>query len=80
MADSTTQEGSQRTGRLIHLLEFVAAILLMGITLVVTMQVVCRYLLKDLPPWSEELSRYLFIWAIFMGACVALGAALSRQH
>jgi tripartite ATP-independent transporter DctM subunit len=77
MADSTTQEGSQRTGRLTHLLESVAAILLVGITLVVTMQVVCRYLLKDLPPWSEELSRYLFIWSVFIGACVAL---VRRSH
>ncbi len=36
------------------------------------MQIVCRYILKELPPWSEELSRYLFIWANFVGAGVAL--------
>jgi tripartite ATP-independent transporter DctM subunit len=36
------------------------------------MQVVCRYILRELPSWSEELSRYLFIWANFLGACVAL--------
>lgn len=59
-------------GIAIRLLEWTAATLLVGIALVVTMQVVCRYLLKDLPPWSEELSRYLFIWSVFIGACVAL--------
>ncbi|MCG6537617.1 MAG: TRAP transporter small permease subunit, partial [Syntrophales bacterium LBB04] len=36
------------------------------------MQIVCRYILQELPPWSEELSRYLFIWANFVGAGVAL--------
>ncbi len=61
-----------QAGIAIRLLEWTAATLLIGIALVVTMQVVCRYLLKDLPPWSEELSRYLFIWSVFIGACVAL--------
>ena len=46
--------------------------MLIFITLVVTLQIVCRYILLELPPWSEELSRYLFIWANFVGAGVAL--------
>ncbi len=72
MTESTVKEGPQRTGKPTKWLEFVAAILLICITLVVTMQIVCRYILQELPPWSEELSRYLFIWANFVGAGVAL--------
>src|SRR4030043_1911017 len=72
MTESTVKEGPQRTGKPTKWLEFAAAILLICITLVVTMQIVCRYILQELPPWSEELSRYLFIWANFVGAGVAL--------
>ena len=72
MVESTVKEGPQRTGKPTKWLEFAAAILLICITLVVTMQIVCRYILQELPPWSEELSRYLFIWANFVGAGVAL--------
>jgi tripartite ATP-independent transporter DctM subunit len=72
MADSTVKEGPQQAGKITQWLEFAAAMLLMCIGLIVTMQVVCRYILKELPPWSEELSRYLFIWANFVGAGVAL--------
>ncbi len=68
----TEAGAAPQAGIAIRLLEWTAATLLIGIALVVTMQVVCRYLLKDLPPWSEELSRYLFIWSVFIGACVAL--------
>lgn len=71
-ADTGVHVPALQTGILIRLLEWTAALLLIAITLVVTMQVACRYLLKDLPAWSEELSRYLFIWSVFTGACVAL--------
>ena len=70
MTESTVKEGPQRTAKPTKWLEFAAAILLIGITLVVTLQIVCRYILEELPPWSEELSRYLFIWANFVGAGV----------
>ncbi len=59
-------------GRVTRLVEFVLAGLLVCIAAVVTLQVVCRYIVRELPPWSEELSRYLFIWANFLGAAVAL--------
>jgi len=75
MTESTVKDGPQQTAKPTKWLEFVAAILLIGITIVVTLQIVCRYILQELPPWSEELSRYLFIWANFVGA----GVALSRS-
>jgi tripartite ATP-independent transporter DctM subunit len=72
MMESTVKEEPQKAGIFTRGLEFAAAILLILITLVVTLQIVCRYILRELPPWSEELSRYLFIWANFVGAGVAL--------
>jgi tripartite ATP-independent transporter DctM subunit len=72
MLESTVKEEPKRVGIFTRWLEFAAAILLILITLVVTMQIVCRYILQVLPAWTEELSRYLFIWANFVGAGVAL--------
>jgi tripartite ATP-independent transporter DctM subunit len=45
------------------------------ITCLVTLQVFARYVLNDTPPWSEELCRYLFVWASFLGACIAMRRA-----
>ncbi len=59
-------------GKPTRYLEYTAAVFLICIALIITMQVVCRYILRELPSWSEELSRYLFIWANFLGACIAL--------
>ncbi len=43
--------------------------LLIAATVGVTfLQVVCRYVLDSSLSWSEEFSRYAFIWAIFLGA------------
>jgi TRAP-type C4-dicarboxylate transport system permease small subunit len=41
-------------------------------TTVVTLQVVCRYLLGAALPWSEELARYFLVWMTFLGASIAL--------
>jgi TRAP-type C4-dicarboxylate transport system permease small subunit len=35
-------------------------------------QVFFRYVVQSSLGWSEELSRYLFVWLIFIGAAVAL--------
>lgn len=49
-------------------LEKALCILLMsGMTLLVFIQVVMRYVFKNSLSWSEELARYLFIWLIYIG-------------
>jgi len=58
-----------------RLLELTAGLLVGAITCLVSLQVFARYVLNDTPPWSEELCRYLFVWASFLGACVAMRRA-----
>ena len=40
-------------------------------TLVVAVQVLCRYAFNYSLFWSEELARYLLVWLSFLGASVA---------
>ena len=36
--------------------------------LVVFLQVIFRFVVKGSLPWSEELARYVMVWAVFIGA------------
>lgn len=60
-------------------LELLTAGLLITMSFIVALEVVCRYLLNASLPWSEELSRYLFIWVCFLGVGIAFlrGAHIS---
>ena len=53
--------------------ENVGAVVMASILIVLTLQVILRFL-PWLPPnsWSEELSRYLFVWFVYLTACVAI--------
>ncbi len=42
-----------------------------GIVAIVFGQVVMRYVLRDVPTWTEELARSMFAWIVFLGASVA---------
>ena len=57
------------------LLEVLCGIALAGMTGLIFLQVLVRFVFAKLHmqisvPWTEELSRYLMIWAIFVGAAV----------
>lgn len=39
--------------------------------LTLAVQVFWRYVLRDPPPWTDELARYVFVWITFLGAAVA---------
>lgn len=45
---------------------FVAALLLVNV------QIVCRFVLSVGVPWTEEVSRLLFIWLAYVGAAIGL--------
>lgn len=51
-----------------RLLDAVAGLLLAGILLVTAARVVARYVLGEAMPWSEELTRLLFVWLVLIGA------------
>ena len=46
--------------------------LLTAFTIILFIQVIMRYVFNSSLPWSEELSRYMFIWMVYLG--VSYGA------
>ena len=55
-----------------RLSETVCCGFLMAMTIIVVLQVVCRYLLGTALTWSEEFARYGLVWITFLGAGIAL--------
>jgi TRAP-type transport system small permease protein len=53
-------------------LDRAAAFLFAAALVLVNVQIVCRFVLSISVPWTEEVSRLVFIWLAFLGA--ALGA------
>jgi TRAP-type C4-dicarboxylate transport system permease small subunit len=62
--------------RLSHWLNRTSEVLCSGVllamTVVVVLQVICRYLLGAALTWSEEFARYGLVWITFLGAGIAL--------
>ena len=54
-------------------MEWIIATLMAGCVVIVFMQVIFRYLLHNSLIWSEELSRYVFCWLVFVGTGMAFG-------
>ena len=58
---------------LVSKIEEVISSLCIGLmTIAITMQVFNRYVLQNSLDWSEELGRYLFIWAVYVGCSYAI--------
>lgn len=60
-----------------HLEDRLCALLMAVILMVLGLQIVSRYLVGDPPSWTEEVSRHLFVWMVFLGAS---GAVRTRSH
>ena len=58
--------------RMVALEKAVAGSLVLAVFAVVLLQVTMRYLFEQPNPWSEELSRFCFIWLSMIGASLAL--------
>jgi TRAP-type C4-dicarboxylate transport system permease small subunit len=52
-------------------LSYVVAALLVAMSFTVFGNVVCRYFLDASLAWYEEVSRFLLIWIVFLGAVIA---------
>ncbi len=57
--------------------QYFCAFLLSILVLCVGLQVFFRYVLHASLTWTEELSRFAFVWTIYVGACLA---AKQHQH
>ena len=53
-------------------LDGLAALLFAAALLLVNAQIVCRFVLAISVPWTEEVSRLVFIWLAFLGAALGL--------
>ncbi|MBX9461900.1 MAG: TRAP transporter large permease subunit [Aquamicrobium sp.] len=56
----------------VHLLEFVASVQIFAIVALLLVGVVSRYVFHHPIVWVDELSSLLFIWAVMIGAVLAL--------
>ena len=60
-----------------NLEEFLLIVFLIGMTVIMGMQVFCRYVLRMSLSWSEEITRYLFIWSGFLSVSYCSKKCLS---
>ena len=51
-----------------NLERWVMFLLLAGMTLVLGIQIFCRFVLNNSLTWSEELARYIFVWMALLGS------------
>lgn len=71
-------ENASGSGSLIErAVEFTGGFILVVATLITILQVFFRYVLRIPFIWSEEFSRFLFIWIVWLGA--ALGVARGKH-
>ena len=56
---------------------FAAVVLFAGLTMVVTLQVLTRFVLHTPFIWSEEVARFLFFWVVMLGAAMSVR---TRRH
>lgn len=68
--------------KLIHILdesleEILLIGLLIGMTLIMGIQVISRYILGMSLSWSEEITRYMFIWSGFLSVSYCSKKCLS---
>jgi TRAP-type transport system small permease protein len=58
--------------RLVAAFEALAMLFLSGVLIAVVLQVFFRYVAQIAVPWTEEATRYLGIWMVFMGSVAAM--------
>ena len=50
----------------------IASVLLACAVVLMSVQVVLRFAFSHPQPWAEEINRYCFVWATYLGAVIAL--------
>jgi TRAP-type C4-dicarboxylate transport system permease small subunit len=54
------------------IIKYILVILLGLMFVLVTVQVILRYVFNSALSWSEELVRFIFVWATFLGAAIGI--------
>lgn len=57
--------------------EFVMCILLIAMACIMFVQIICRFVFSNSLGWSEELTRYLFVWSTFLSISYCIRKNLS---
>lgn len=60
-----------------HIEEFLLILLLVLMTLIMGIQVVMRYVFNNSLSWSEEITRYFFIWSAFLSISYCIREQIS---
>jgi TRAP-type C4-dicarboxylate transport system permease small subunit len=55
----------------------IGVVLILAVSVILSIQVFMRYVMGSSLSWSEELSRYMFIWLIYLG--ISYGAKVMRH-
>ncbi|WP_434309214.1 TRAP transporter small permease [Hominifimenecus sp. rT4P-3] len=58
-----------------NLEEKLMMILLMAMVLIMGIQVICRYVFNNSLSWTEEITRFLFVWTTFL----SIGYCMEKQ-
>ena len=61
------------------ILGYIISLMLIGMVVVICMQTFFRYVMFRSIPWSEELSRYFFVWITVLGS-TSLTRSSKRQR
>ncbi len=60
-----------------YLEEFLLVLLLIGISAVMVIQVICRYVFNYSLSWSDELTRYFLVWSCFLSVSYCVKRRIS---
>ena len=60
-----------------RVIEWLLIILMGALTVVVTWQVIARYIMTNPSSWTEELARFMLVWVSILGAAYVSG---KREH
>lgn len=52
--------------------EIFVGVMMAGMTIMISLQIIFRYIVLKPISWSEEAARYMMVWAIYVGAALAV--------
>ncbi|MBA7528817.1 hypothetical protein ES705_21007 [subsurface metagenome] len=63
--------------RVERIITFIGCSVLSLLTIIIILQVIFRYVLQMPLAWSEEVSRYMMVWLVYLGSILAM---MSHSH